>query len=206
MDRIAELERNQSPVTDKSLKSSLGTDKESRLRARVASVLNDQLNVDLDPYTTSRHCGPAAMQAYNQRSTHRLLTFDQSALIKAEPDRQDRPVHKLPKRSRPSKASQVPLAPGPNIDGLPGPVLSSITHAVVTEGAPTATRLEPYSDSGNNPSLVSKSGMRIRVKPITTPHASGLAAEASPLDERRNNNLAQQDMTESVDGEQGQTA
>jgi hypothetical protein len=90
---------------DAAISTRRGTARESRLRARLLPSLNEPLKPDVDPYTSSRHVGPDAVKIRDQRISQQqaaAMHYDQSVVLKADPERS---VVKLPKRARASRAS-----------------------------------------------------------------------------------------------------
>jgi len=109
LDRVLELERAARVHKDAAISTSRGTPRESRLRARLLPSLNESLKPDVDPYASSRHVGPAAVESRNQRISQQQVAaaaaamhYDQSVVTKADPERS---VGKLPKRARASRAA-----------------------------------------------------------------------------------------------------
>jgi hypothetical protein len=92
---------------DAAISTSRGTPRESRLRARLLPSLNEPLRPDMDPYASSRHVGPDAVQSRNQRMSLQqaaaaAMHQDQSIVLKAD---SERGVVKPSKRSRASRAA-----------------------------------------------------------------------------------------------------
>src|SRR5882757_284363 len=67
LDRILQLELNagQAPIN-----GPLGSERESRFRNRITSALNQTTDLNSDPFTHSAHCGPAAIQEYQQKQAN----------------------------------------------------------------------------------------------------------------------------------------
>lgn len=216
LDRIAELEQASRVHPDPSITSRVGTDKDTRLKGRIQATLNDSLNLDLDPYSTSRHCGPEAKQQHHQNLMMRAslqqqqTNYEQGFPIKAEPDKGERDIIKLPKRARASKqsgantigssgatsAASGPMEPpttntsntGNNnshnnnsntvnaaaaANSAAGPPLAPSSSPAAMRGLPNdmsqasvGSEMELEPPYTNIQPLVSRSGTRIRIKPI----------------------------------------
>ena len=157
LDRILELE----PTTGQAhhagqahqlpVNGPLGTERESRFRDRITSALNQTTDLNHDPYTNSAHCGPAAIQEYQQKyanlSGHGDKTtgpeFDSTVAVgKGSPSK--RPAGRGPKNESPS-------APGP----VPTTAASFVPPATMSH--------QPESPA---PASASVRIPKIRVKPI----------------------------------------
>lgn len=111
MDRIADLERASRP--DSSIASRNSTERDIRLRERLLPALNEPLRLDVDPYSSSRHCGPEAIHLL---AAQRLAQHEQ-ALPKTDAGRIEREIIPPPRRSRPSKATPHAAGGSDNVVG-----------------------------------------------------------------------------------------
>jgi hypothetical protein len=225
LDRIAELEDASRMHADPSITSRIGTDKDTRLKGRIQATLNDTLNLDMDPYSTSRHCGPEAKQQHHQNLMMRSMqqqqqtNYEQGLPIKVEPDKAERDIIKLPKRARASKQTGAnaiggsgasstvagPMDPpttnannnngnNNNNNSTANTVSAASTGTPLAPSSPAAVRglpneashtsvgsemeLEPAYTNSSQP-LVSRSGTRIRIKPIQDTRAENEEEDAS---------------------------
>jgi len=133
LDRILDLERAARLHKDPCITTRRGTPRESRLRARLLPSLNEPIKPDFDPYATSRHCGPDAVHARNQRLAQQqaaALHYEQSLLQKADPERS---IVKLPKRARANKAGSSGRGAAAAATGAAtGPASSSSSQPTTT--------------------------------------------------------------------------
>jgi hypothetical protein len=103
-----DLERASRP--DSALATRRGTERDSRLRERLLPALNEPL-LEVNPYSTSRHCGPEVAQKHNYLAAQQIAHYEQG-LPKTEPGIQ-RDIIKIPKsRSRPSKTATPLIGSG----------------------------------------------------------------------------------------------
>ena len=158
LDRILQLEINAGQGDQPPISGPLGTERELRFRDRIASALSQTTDLNSDPYTNSAHCGPAAMQEYQQKFANTSVHGDKSTgpefdstVGKGSPSK--RPAGKISKIATvddPTTAqSLVPIAPPTAPTSFtPSHPPESATSQPVT--ASTAVRIP-----------------KIRVKPIT---------------------------------------
>lgn len=154
LDRIIQLELNAAAQAHQQpINGSLGTERESRFRDRITSALSQTTDLNSDPYTNSTHCGPAAIQEYQQRHSNTPgdkstgPEFDSTAVGKGSPSK--RPAGR---GSKTATVDESPSAPG-LVPAAPAPLAPSATTSHPSELTP-----QPVSAIRPIP--------KIRVKPI----------------------------------------
>lgn len=167
LDRILELELTAGQAHQPPVNGPLGTERESRFRDRITSALNQTTDLNSDPYTNSAHCGPAAIQEYQQKYANLSVHGD-----KATGPEIDSTVGKGSPSKRPagrgSKAATIdepPSAPGPVPTTTPASFAPSATTSHQPESSvPASANVRPIP--------------KIRVKPIAPQPAMTMNAPA----------------------------
>ena len=139
----------------------LGTERESRFRDRITSALGQTTDFNSDPYANSAHCGPAAVQEYQQK----FANISVYGIDKSTSPEFDSTVGKGSPSKRPAGgSSKIATSDGPTT------AFSLVPTAPPT--APTSFASSHPSESSSQPvpaSAVNRPIPKIRVKPIV-PH------------------------------------
>lgn len=158
LDRILQLELSATQTHQQPINGSLGTERESRFRDRITSALSQTTDLNSDPYTNSTHCGPAAIQEYQQKHANMSVPGDKQTSLefdstvaagKGSPSK--RPAGR---GSKVATTDESPSAPGP-LPSAPAPFAPSATAS-----HPAESTSQPVSTPAIRPIP------KIRVKPI----------------------------------------
>ena len=160
LDRILELETNAGQGDQPPINGPLGTERELRFRDRIASALSQRTDLNNDPYANSTHCGPAAMQEYQQKFANTSMHGD-----KLTGPEFDSPVGKGSPSKRPAgKNSKMATIDDPTVaQSLVPAVPPTASSSFTPSHPPESTTAQPV------PASTTVRIPKIRVKPIT-PH------------------------------------
>jgi hypothetical protein len=161
LDRILQLELSAGQAYQPPINGPLGTERESRFRDRITSALSPAADSNSDPYTRSAHCGPAAVQEYQQKYANMSVhgdrptgtEFDSTPAGKGSGSPNKRPAGRGPKTATVDES----LSAAPSVV----PATSASFALSSTTSHPPAP--EPASQPGPTMRPIPK----IRVKPIT---------------------------------------
>ncbi len=160
LDRILQLEIDAGQGHQPPISGPLGTERELRFRDRIASALSQTTDLTSDPYANSAHCGPAAMQEYQQKFANTSMQGDKSTGPEF-----DSTIGKGSPSKRPAgKNSKMATIDDPTI-------AQSLVPVAPPTASTSSTPSHPPESTTSQPATASTTIRipKIRVKPIT-PH------------------------------------
>ena len=172
LDRILQLELSAGQANQLPISGPLGTERESRFRDRITSALKQRNNLNSDPYTNSTHCGPAAIQEYQQKYANTSVHGDTKSM---GPE-----FDSVVGKGSPSKR---PAGRGTKMTTDESSSAPSIVPSAPASFAASATTPHPPESAPQQPAPASAATRpipKIRVKPIAPHPAMGAPAPVPP--------------------------